>query len=146
MTLHEGARMSKRSPFPVDVLIGQNIRIFRLQRGLSQGELGRRIGVTFQQIQKYEKGMNRVGASRLSQIADVLGIPIVALFDGTETLTVDNPERSARALLSEPHSLRLLQAFDKIEDETVRSMLLDLIERVGATPGRAAVAKKKKRR
>jgi transcriptional regulator with XRE-family HTH domain len=61
---------------PVDVLVGQNIRICRLQKGLSQGELGQQIGVTFQQVQKYEKGANRVGASRLNQIANVLGVPL----------------------------------------------------------------------
>src|ERR1700740_1522580 len=77
--------MAKRAPQPVDVLVGQNIRICRLQKGLSQTELGERIGVTFQQIQKYEKGANRVGASRLTQIADVLGVPIPTLFDGAPT-------------------------------------------------------------
>jgi len=138
--------MAKRSPVSIDVLVGQNIRISRLQKGWSQGELGRRIGVTFQQVQKYEKGANRVGASRLSQIAGVLGISIVALFDGIETATGDSPERSARALLSEPHSLRLLQAFDKIENENIRSMVLDLIERIVAAPRRGPAARKKKRR
>jgi transcriptional regulator with XRE-family HTH domain len=72
---------------PIDVLVGQNIRICRLQQKFSQTELGRRIGVTFQQVQKYEKGANRVGASRLSQIADTLGVPLVALFDGSTTAT-----------------------------------------------------------
>src|ERR1700744_3550360 len=66
--------MAKRAPQPVDVLVGQNIRICRLQKGLSQTELGERIGVTFQQIQKYEKGANRVGARRLTQIAGGLGL------------------------------------------------------------------------
>jgi len=139
--------MAKGGPVSVDVLVGQNIRICRLQKGVSQDELGRRVGVTFQQIQKYEKGMNRVGASRLSRIAEVLRIPIAALFDGAEPAAGERPEqRSARALLTKPHSLRLLQAFDQIEDETVRSLLLDLIERFGATPRRGAAARKKKRR
>jgi transcriptional regulator with XRE-family HTH domain len=138
--------MAKRSPLPVDILVGQNIRIFRLQAGWSQAELGYRIGVTFQQVQKYENGVNRVGAGRLSQVADVLRIPILALFDGTETPAVDDPRRSAHALLAEPHSLRLLQAFDKIENKTIRAMLLDLIERLAAPQRRAAPAKQKKKR
>ena len=83
--------MAKRSPLPIDVLVGQNIRICRLQKGLSQGELGRRIGVTFQQVQKYEKGANRVGASRLTQIADVLGVPIPTLFDGAPSAGQASP-------------------------------------------------------
>src|ERR1700731_1480100 len=61
-----GKHVATRNPMPVDVLVGQNIRICRLQKGLSQGELGQQIGVTFQQVQKYEKGANRVGASRLT--------------------------------------------------------------------------------
>jgi transcriptional regulator with XRE-family HTH domain len=70
----------KRGPHPIDVLVGQNIRICRLQRGLSQSELGEKVGVKFQQIQKYEKGVNRVGASRLFQIAAALEVPLTSLF------------------------------------------------------------------
>ena len=81
--------MATRNPMPVDVLVGQNIRICRLQKGLSQGELGQQIGVTFQQVQKYEKGANRVGASRLNQIANVLGVSLPSLFDGAPTATAD---------------------------------------------------------
>src|SRR5216684_5373196 len=101
--------VAKRSPLPIDVLVGQNIRICRLQKGLSQGELGRRIGVTFQQVQKYEKGANRVGASRLQQIADVLGVPIPTLFDGASTAADHSPLQTARSFLAKPHSLRLVQ-------------------------------------
>src|SRR6266481_3181058 len=72
--LRIGVKMRNRAAQPVDVQVGHNIRIRRLQKGLSQSELGRGVGVTFQQIQKYEKGANRVGASRLSQIADVLDV------------------------------------------------------------------------
>src|ERR1700716_1893754 len=113
------APVAKRSPLPIDVLVGQNIRICRLQKELSQGELGRRIGVTFQQVQKYEKGANRVGASRLTQIADTLGVPIPTLFDGAPTSgqTAAPPEQSARYLLAKPHSLRLLTGFDKIDND-----------------------------
>src|SRR5712691_1458262 len=133
------ADVAKRSPLPIDVLVGQNIRICRLQKGISQGELGRQIGVTFQQIQKYEKGVNRVGASRLMQIADVLTVPVASLFDGAEAAPAgDRSGPTARSLLAKPHALRLLQAFDKIADETIRSVLLDLIERIVPAPARAA--------
>ncbi len=122
--------MAKRSPLPVDVLVGQNIRICRLQKGLSQGELGRRIGVTFQQVQKYEKGANRVGASCLTQIADVLGVPIPTLFDGAPSPThaQASPEQSPRYLLAKPHSLRLLQGFDRIDNDATRLAVLHLVE------------------
>jgi predicted transcriptional regulator len=86
--LEKESAVAKRSPLPIDVLVGQNIRICRLQKGLSQGELGRRIGVTFQQVQKYEKGANRVGASRLTQIADVLGVPIPSKREGARSRRV----------------------------------------------------------
>ncbi len=121
---------AKRSPMPVDVLVGQNIRICRLQKDISQGELGRQIGVTFQQVQKYEKGANRVGASRLNQIADALGISLTTLFEGAPTGTHVAPEQSARSLLAKPHSLRLLQAFNKIHSETTRQALLQLIDSI----------------
>jgi transcriptional regulator with XRE-family HTH domain len=114
---------------PIDILVGQNIRICRLQQRFSQTELGRRIGVTFQQVQKYEKGANRVGASRLSQIAEVLNVPLVALFDGSSTATQQaEREETPRALLANPHSLRLLQGFDKIGSDAARAALLQLVD------------------
>jgi transcriptional regulator with XRE-family HTH domain len=85
MEAYLGGAVATKSPLPTDVLVGQNIRIGRLQAGLSQTELGARVGVTFQQIQKYEKGANRIDASRLQQIADALRVPIPALFDGART-------------------------------------------------------------
>ena len=68
--------MSVKRPDPVDVEVGHRIRIERLARGLSQTALANQLGVTFQQVQKYEKGVNRVGAGRLTKIAEVLGVPV----------------------------------------------------------------------
>ena len=138
--------MAKRSPLPIDVLVGQNIRICRLQKGLSQGELGRRIGVTFQQVQKYEKGANRVGASRLTQIADVLGVPIPTLFDGAPTAAQSPPEQSPRYLLAKPHSLRLLQGFDRIDNDATRLAVLHLVESLVPTSARGAAGKRESAR
>ena len=87
--------MATRKPDPVDIEVGQRIKIQRLAAGLSQTELGENIGVTFQQVQKYEKGANRVGAGRLTQIARVLNIPVNAFFEGRETL-----DRVAQAVAS----------------------------------------------
>jgi transcriptional regulator with XRE-family HTH domain len=137
------SNVAKRSPLPIDVLVGQNIRICRLQKGLSQGELGRRIGVTFQQVQKYEKGANRVGASRLTQIADVLGVPIPTLFDGAPTAGQAAPEQSPRYLLAKPHSLRLLQGFDKIDNDATRLAVLHLVESLMHTPAPRGGASKR---
>jgi transcriptional regulator with XRE-family HTH domain len=113
-------------------LVGQNIRIGRLQRGLSQIDLGARIGVAFQQIQKYENGSNRVGASRLQQIADVLRMSVPALFDGAPTAHRPR-EQFARLLLTKPHALRLLLAFDQIKDEATRLAVLQVIESIPRT-------------
>lgn len=69
-------------PHPVDVTVGNRVREMRIRKGLSQQALGERVGVSFQQIQKYERGTNRMGSSRLVQIADVLDVPVASFFDG----------------------------------------------------------------
>lgn len=74
--------MAKRSPMPVDILVGQNIRRLRLAKGWSQTSLASHLGVTFQQVQKYEKGVNRVGSSRLVQIAEALEVSLADVMKG----------------------------------------------------------------
>ena len=120
--------MSSKRPDPIDIQVGHRIRIQRVARGMSQSALADQIGVTFQQVQKYEKGANRVGASRLNQIANVLGVSLPSLFDGAPTATEDESGHSPRYLLSKPHSLRLLQGFEKIGNEGTRLALLQLVE------------------
>ncbi len=73
--------MPTKMPDPLDALVGARIRVFRIHRRISQTDLANQIGVTFQQVQKYEKGTNRIGASRLSRIAGVLGISVGELFE-----------------------------------------------------------------
>src|SRR5438552_1319065 len=73
-----------KAPDARDIEVGRRIRAQRLVRGMSQTQLGKKLGITFQQIQKYEKGANRVGAGRLTRIADVLGVPVSFFFGGTE--------------------------------------------------------------
>jgi transcriptional regulator with XRE-family HTH domain len=132
----------------VDLLVGRNIRICRLQRGFTQTELGGHLGVSAQQIQKYENGANRVGASRLNQLAGALGVPITTLFDGRPSNDNERP-RNGRAsngragngharpdldggaLLTNRHALRLAQAFAEIPSTRRRSAILRLIELIG---------------
>src|SRR6266850_881091 len=134
--------MSNGSPLPVDAMVGQNIRIYRLRAGLTQKQLGRRIGVSFQQIQKYEAGVNRVAPGRLTQMADILGVPVQALFEGAQA---DAGEQSDhRALLTDPAALRLLQAFDTIEDAAIRSAILHLIECIGRASEGGKTTKKQR--
>jgi transcriptional regulator with XRE-family HTH domain len=119
--------MSTRSPDPVDVLVGRNIHIHRIDKGLTQTDLGKRIGVTFQQVQKYEQGMNRVGGGRLYKIADVLGLPISAFFEGADS-PHHKVKESPSALLADPHALRLLRSFCKIDDIETRRAVTAVVE------------------
>jgi len=114
---------------PVDRLVGRNIRIFRLAKHMSQTELGQAIGVSFQQVQKYEKGVNRVGPGRLSQIADLLGVPVERFFreDG-KAAGQGKAGPLVTDLLGEAYALRMLQAFAKISSRDVRRKLLMLAE------------------
>lgn len=118
--------MRKKGPHPTDVVVGRNIRIRRLAKDMSQTALATRIGVTFQQIQKYEKGTNRVGASRLMQIAKALDVPIHFFFDGTATDAIDSA--SPLRLISNPQALRLARAFARIRDSGLRRSVVRLIE------------------
>jgi transcriptional regulator with XRE-family HTH domain len=129
----------------VDTLVGRNIRICRLQRGLTQTALGDHLGVTFQQIQKYENGANRVGASRLSQLAGALGVPLGTLFDGSPAAGRSGPDLSGRELLANPHALRLVQAFHRISGGKQRLAVLHLIERIGKRPSRRGANGRRRR-
>jgi len=120
--------MLARTPDPLDVMVGARIRIFRNHRGMSQGELAGKIGVTFQQVQKYEKGTNRVGASRLSRIASVLGVSVGELFEASATKSA--AERSPFRLLAERDALRVLTAFSRMTDPRVRRAIAKLLENI----------------
>ena len=131
--------MSVKRPDPVDLEVGHRIRIERLARGLSQTALANQLGVTFQQVQKYEKGVNRVGAGRLTKIAGVLGVPVGTFFSGKEILDGEQPamagEASPLKLLTVSGAFRLLRAYAEIEDSTLRRSIVDLVEQV-ASPRR----------
>ncbi len=120
----------------IDKVIGRNIRIHRLARKMSQTELGDQLGVSFQQVQKYENGTNRVGSGRLYQIAAILGTHVSTFFKGGET--AERTERTGEAglldLLAEPQSMRLIRAFSKITDTTVRRSLVQLAEKFAKSP------------
>jgi transcriptional regulator with XRE-family HTH domain len=114
---------------PIDALVGKNIRIFRIAKGLSQTDLGQSLGVTFQQVQKYEKGVNRVGSGRLARLSKLLGVPINRFFDNS-VVGVDGPIAGeiVTDLLASPYSLRMLKALAKIPDKEVRRSLVTLTE------------------
>ena len=120
--------MVARTPDPLDVMVGARIRIFRTHSGMSQSDLAEKIGVAFQQVQKYEKGTNRVGASRLSRIAAVLGVSIGELFEASAEKPGD--AKSPFRLLAGRDALRVLTAFSRMSDPRVRRAIAQLVETV----------------
>jgi len=118
--------MSAKSPDAIDRLVGRNIRIQRLAKGLSQTDLAAQLGVSFQQVQKYERGANRIGAGRLVRIAGTLDVSLLTLFEGIDGAHgPDGP--SPQALLAQPLHLCLVQAFSRLEDGEVRRALVSLV-------------------
>jgi transcriptional regulator with XRE-family HTH domain len=122
-------RQTKRRAGPWDKEVGRRIRALRLEKGLSQGKLAGCIGLSFQQLQKYENGTNRVGAGRLQQIAAALSVPVAFFFDedasrappGRETESVFGAVQSLRAV-------RMLKAFNRIQDAKIQVSLITLAE------------------
>lgn len=114
----------------IDVAVGRNMRIWRMAKGLSQAQLARRLGVTFQQVQKYETGANRIGTGRLVKTAAILGVPIAALFEGANGA---DPMRSMLSLVADRRSFRLARAFAGITDGAARLSLVNLVEKIAAT-------------
>jgi transcriptional regulator with XRE-family HTH domain len=130
-----------RRPNSADIQIGQSLRANRLIVGMSQSDLARKLGVSFQQIQKYEKGMNRVGAGRLPQIAKIFGIPIGALFEANaETSRGKSPATAPAKLIPDRNTLKLLTAFEGIAHRQVRHSLVDLVGAIAKVTPKAAKA------
>ena len=128
------APLTKKAPNPIDRHVGSRVRMRRMLIGMSQEKLGEALGLTFQQVQKYEKGTNRIGASRLHRIASVLGVPIEFFYEGA-------PHGSAAAsgfaespsstympdFLSSNEGVQLVKAFLAIKDPKIRRKVVELI-------------------
>jgi len=119
----------------VDKLIGQNIRANRLSRGLTQKKLADKIGVTFQQVQKYEEGANGARGSRLVQIAKALDIPVLELFKGVGFAGQAAPVNELSNLVTNQYALRMLRAFSKIERPALQRALVKLAEEMASESG-----------
>lgn len=134
-----------KSPNPVDTHVGSRIRMRRLMLGMSQEKLGENLGITFQQVQKYEKGTNRVGASRLQAISDTLGVKPSFFFEGMEgsaNVPADGEGSSEivgiNGFLGSKEGLDLNKAFIKITDSTVRKKVVALVRALAAEGDREA--------
>ena len=126
---------NKKKPNPIDIHVGSRVRLRRNMLGMSQEKLGEALGITFQQIQKYEKGTNRVGASRLQAISTVLNVPVSFFFEdapGVAALTGGMSEASSTSFvvdfLNSAEGLQLNRAFAKISDPKVRRKIIDLVK------------------
>jgi transcriptional regulator with XRE-family HTH domain len=123
---------TKKPPDPLDQLIGRNIRFYRIENGLSQTGLAESIGVTFQQLQKYENAANRVPASRLIRIARALNVPVPILW-------TDHPDAAASETVSRLPGVpetrrRLTRAVSRITDPNVLKLITELVEAIAKLP------------
>ncbi len=134
--------MSTKAPNPVDRYVGSRVRMRRIMLGMSQEKLGEALGLTFQQIQKYEKGTNRVGASRIQQISEILQVPVSFLFEGGPS-GIAHPDNFGEEasptyisdFLATSEGLALTRAFTRINDAKLRRSIVDMVEQIAAREG-----------
>jgi transcriptional regulator with XRE-family HTH domain len=140
-------KKKKRQPTSADIQVGESIRAHRLIAGMTQNELAGRLGVSFQQIQKYEKGIDRVGAGRLPQIARIFNIPIGALFDANADTSPGKKTGTAPVkLIPDRNTLKLLTAFGGIAHRKIRYSLAGLVDAIAKATSTTARAAPKTRR
>lgn len=128
---------SVRAPNPVDVHVGTRVRLRRTLLGMTQTGLGDAIGLTFQQVQKYERGVNRIGSSRLYDLARVLDVPVNFFFDDMPKGIASKSGATAGAeefdpdIVSKRETLELVRAYYKIESPQVRKRLFEMVKALG---------------
>ena len=122
--------MSKRDPNYIDRHVGNRVRMRRLLIGMSQEKLGELLGITFQQVQKYEKGSNRVSASRLYYLAQILGVPVQFFFDELPETGQQSgmSEVGMTDLLSSSEVSQLARAFSEISDPVARRAIMGMVK------------------
>jgi transcriptional regulator with XRE-family HTH domain len=127
-------------PSPIDIHVGNRVRMRRKMIGISQEKLGEALGLTFQQIQKYEKGINRIGASRLQQAADILGVPVSFFFEGGADGPFESDDSAPSPaylddFVSSSDGLRLAKAFMQIPRSAVRLRIVALVNELAGEDG-----------
>ena len=129
-------RLPLKAPNPIDQHVGRRVRMRRLMLAMSQEKLGFALGLTFQQVQKYEKGMNRIGASRLQQISHILQVPVAFFFEGAPNALAPQGSGSALSIaeiddfISDSEGLRLIGAFMRIDNATLRRRIVMLVQEI----------------
>jgi transcriptional regulator with XRE-family HTH domain len=130
--------MAKKAPNPIDKHVGSRVRMRRMMLNMSQEKLGDALGLTFQQVQKYEKGTNRIGASRLQQISSILQVPVAFFFEGAPDSPGQQPDglRDAPSpayvfeFLATSEGLTLIEAFMRIKRAALRRCIVQLVEEI----------------
>jgi transcriptional regulator with XRE-family HTH domain len=129
--------IAKKAPNPIDKHVGSRVRMRRMMLAMSQEKLGDALGLTFQQVQKYEKGTNRIGASRLQQISHILQVPVAFFFEGAPNLhgSIDGAKEAPSPayvsdFLATSEGLSLTKAFMRIKEAKLRRRIVDLVEEI----------------
>jgi len=135
--------MVKKAPNPTDKHVGSRVRMRRMMLNMSQEKLGEALGLTFQQVQKYEKGTNRIGASRLQQISSILQVPVSFFFEGAPSVGEPIPGMSDAPspsyisdFLATSDGLALTKSFMRIKDQKLRRRIVDLVEQIAGDESR----------
>lgn len=126
-------KYSSSHPDPIDKKVGENIRKLRTVQGISQEKMAESLGITFQQVQKYENGSNRVGASRLYNISRILNSSVARLYEGVETPTTtlkaaEDSHGFEEDVFNKRETINLIRHYYAIEDEEVRKKILDIVK------------------
>ena len=125
------AKRSRAQANTVDTHVGQRIRDKRNERGMSQTEVANALGVTFQQVQKYERGTNRVGASRLFDLSGILSVPVQYFFEGLNNQPTPIEKEDDNVIhLMKPDTVELVEAYYKVENPQVRRLILSTIRSI----------------
>jgi transcriptional regulator with XRE-family HTH domain len=120
--------MSSKQQDPLDIEVGRRVRALRLEKGMSQEKLGNQLALTFQQIQKYENGTNRIGSGRLQRIAQILGVSVSALYP--DPVPAGRTSQEVAELIDTSSSLRLLRAYSRMRSPSLQRALTTLVEEI----------------
>ena len=136
-------KQTSRGPNPIDIHVGARVRLRRNLLGITLQTLAKAVGVTYQQLQKYERGVNRIGASRLFNLSRVLDVPISFFFEDLSPAAAGGGKRRTRGLseapaavltpdsLSKPETVELIRAYYRVKDPQLRKRVLDLLKALG---------------
>jgi transcriptional regulator with XRE-family HTH domain len=120
--------MSSKQQDPLDIEVGRRVRSLRLEKGMSQEKLGNQLALTFQQIQKYENGTNRIGAAKLQRIAQILGVSVSALYP--DPVPAGQNSQEVAELIDTGSTLRLLRAYSRMRSPSLQRALTTLVEEI----------------